>query len=116
MATDRSSWSELDIRRTAEEAIDEMEEMPVEGLLQAEAGVYGVIAATPDHAEGSWYLYVAVIPGLSDEEQDLFTRWAIDQFVALGTHEDPRGNGWHPHASGAWQKWAHGDQLATGTS
>lgn len=84
-----------------------MEEMPVEGLMQAEAGVYGIIAATPDPAEGSWYLYAAVIPGLTEKQTEALRRWAVDQFVDLGTTADPLGCGWTLHPTGAWHKWAH---------
>ncbi len=97
---------DVEARRAAEEAIDNMEEMPVEGLMQAEAGVFGMIAATPDPAEGSWYLYAAVIPGLTGIQTEALRRWAVDQFVDLGTTADPGGCGWTLHPTGAWHKWA----------
>lgn len=97
---------DVEARRAAEEAIDNMEEMPIEGLMQAEAGVYGMIAATPDPAEGSWYLYAAVIPGLTGIQTEALRCWAVDQFVDLGTTADPRGCGWTLHPTGAWHKWA----------
>ncbi len=79
-----------------------MEQMPVEGLMQAEAGVYGMIAATPDPAEGSWYLYAAVIPGLTGTQTEALRRWAL---ISSSISEPPQT---HAAADGPCTRPARG--------